>query len=225
MRFDSPSKRVHITGDFSDATSESFNSIMVLHLNALVSQFESIGDATPFSDNSTSDIHFAAMQSIIDKRNFTIDGVTINGFFNCHNPLAFAASTKNNPDILSQAQMLHATDHDLFIECQKPEIEGLCDATVFKFKNMLDLPSCTRLFNAIWSYHHNRHPDGALHKHKSRICADGSQQKYGIDYWQTYAPVVHWRSTVCMVLVLSVLLNLESRQVDYTQALSQATLL
>jgi hypothetical protein len=50
------------------------------------------------------------MQSIIDKRNFTIDGVSIDGFFNCHNPLAFAAGTKNNPDILSQAQMFRASN-------------------------------------------------------------------------------------------------------------------
>jgi hypothetical protein len=62
-------------------------------MNALMSQFESIADATPFSNNSTSNIDFAAMQSIIDKQNFTIDGVTINGLFNSHNPLAFAAGT------------------------------------------------------------------------------------------------------------------------------------
>jgi hypothetical protein len=114
------------------------------------------------------------MQSIIDKRNFSIDGVSIHGFFNCHNPLAFAAGTKNNPDILSQAQMFRATDRDLFVECQKPKIEGLCDASVFEFKNMSDLPSHAHLLNAIWSYCRKRRPDGALHKHKSRICADGS---------------------------------------------------
>jgi hypothetical protein len=175
-RFDLPSKRVRITGEFSNATSESFHSVMLSHLNALVTQFESIGNAIPFSNHSTSDLDFAAMQSIIDKRNFSIDGVSIDGFFNCHNPLAFAAGTKNNPDILSQAQMLRATDRDLFVDCQKPEIEGLCDAGVFEFKNMSDLPSHARLLNAIWSYRRKRRPDGALHKYKSRICADGSQQ-------------------------------------------------
>jgi hypothetical protein len=36
-RFDSPSKRVHITGDFSDTTSESFNSIMLSHLKEMLS--------------------------------------------------------------------------------------------------------------------------------------------------------------------------------------------
>ena len=52
---------------------------------------------------------------------------------------------------------------------------------------------------------------------------DGSQQQYGINYWETYAPLVHW-STIRMVLVLFALLQLKSRQVDYTQAFPQAPL-
>jgi hypothetical protein len=94
---------------------------------------------------------------------------------------------------------------------------------VFDFKDMSQLPSGARLLNAIWSYRRKRRPDGVLLKHKSRICADGSQQQHGIDYWETYAPVVHW-STVRMVLVLSALLKLKARQVDYTQAFPQAPL-
>jgi hypothetical protein len=219
----SPAKRFRLSGSFSDTTSDSYHSVMLSHLHSLVSQFESIGNTVPFSEHSTADIDFAAMQSIIDRRNFTFDGVHIDGIFNPDNPLAFAAGAKNNPDILSQAQMLKATDRDLFLDCQKPEIKGLVDAGVFEFKNMSELPSHAHLLNAIWSYRRKRRPDGVLLKHKSRICADGSQQQYGIDYWETYAPVVHW-STVRMVLVLSALLNLKSRQVDYTQAFPQAPL-
>jgi Reverse transcriptase (RNA-dependent DNA polymerase) len=99
----------------------------------------------------------------------------------------------------------------------------LFDANVFEFQSMDKLPPRARLLNAIWSYRRKRRPDGVLLKHKSRICVDGSQQQYGVDYWETYAPVVHW-STVRMVLVLSALLKLKSRQVDYTQAFPQAPL-
>ena len=88
---------------------------------------------------------------------------------------------------------------------------------------MSDLPPRARLLNAIWSYCRKQRPDGLLLKHKSRICTDRSQQQYGIDYWETYAPVIHW-STIRMVLVLSALLKLKSRQVDYTQAFPQAPL-
>lgn len=48
-------------------------------------------------------------------------------------------------------------------------------------------------------------------------------QEHGWDYWEIYAPVVAW-STVRLILVLSALLNLTTRQVDYTQAFLQADL-
>jgi Reverse transcriptase (RNA-dependent DNA polymerase) len=190
----------------------------------MVSHFDSFKASIPFSENSNESIDYAAMQSILDKHNVTFDGVSIDGFFNSDSPLAFTAGTKNNPDMLSQTQMLTASDREQFIEPQHPEIQGLCDADVFEFHPIADLPSGSRLLNAIWSYRHKRHPtDRVLLKHKSRLCVDGSQQQHGVDYWETYAPVVHW-STVCMVLILSALLRLKSRQIDYTQAFPQVTL-
>ncbi len=41
--------------------------------------------------------------------------------------------------------------------------------------------------------------------------------------WETYAPVVSW-STICLILLLSSILNLRTCQVDYTQAFPQAPL-
>ena len=191
---------------------------MRLQLSALYAQFEANHQATPFTSCSNQDLDFHAMHSIIDQWNIAFDGS-----FNIDNPLAFAAGAKNNPDILSQGQMLKATDREKFIALQLPEIQGLVDADVFKFHLMSDILLRARLLNMIWSYHGKCHPDGYLLKHKSQICANGSQQQYGINYWESYAPVVHW-STIRMVLVLSALLQLKSRQVDYTQAFPQAPL-
>ena len=73
----------------------------------------------------------------------------------------------------------------------------------------------------IWSYRCKWHPDGCLLHHKSRICADGSRQCYGIDYWQSFASVVQW-SKFFLCLTLSMMLGLESRQVDFTHAFLQA---
>jgi hypothetical protein len=52
---------------------------------------------------------------------------------------------------------------------------------------------------------------------------NGSQQEFGRDFWETYAPVVSW-STIRLVLLLSTILNLKTCQVDYTQAFPQAPL-
>jgi len=81
----------------------------------------------------------------------------------------------------------------------------------------------TCLLNPIWSYWHKQKPNGDISKYKSCICVDGSHQQYRIYYWNTYAPVVDW-STLCLMLILSTILDLSSHQVDYIQAFVQASL-
>jgi hypothetical protein len=136
----SPIKRLRTIGEFSNTTSDSYPDILRSHLNALVNQFKSFQKSIPFTPCSNKDLDFSAMQSIIDKRNLTFDGVSLDGIFNSNNLIAFAAGTKNNPDILSQAQMFKATDHEQFIASQLPEIKGLVDADVFEFQSMDKLP-------------------------------------------------------------------------------------
>ena len=145
-----PSKQLRMHGTFTDAPSDSFAEIMHLQLTALCTQFEANNKATPFTSCSTQDLDFHTMHSIIDQRNIAFDGS-----FNIDNPIAFAAGAKNNPDILSQGQMLKATDREKFIASQLPEIQGLVDADVFEFRSMSDLPPRACLLNAIWSYHRN----------------------------------------------------------------------
>ena len=66
-------------------------------------------------------------------------------------------------------------------------------------------------------------PDGSIHKLKARFCCRGFEQMEGLDYFQTYSPVVGW-ATVCLLLTLSVHLNLKTVQVDYTNAFIHAKL-
>ena len=117
--------------------------------------------------------------------------------------------------------MLRATDAAQFLAAQIPDINGQHQQGVFTYHRISKLPPHARLLNAIWSYKRKRSPTGALLKHKSRLCTDGSQQCAGIDYTDTYAPVVSW-GTVRLVLALAGMLNLHSRQVDFTQAFTQS---
>ena len=43
----------------------------------------------------------------------------------------------------------------------------------------------------------------------------------GVDYFETYAPVVQW-STVRTLLVMSIVLGLATKQIDYSNAFCQA---
>ena len=48
-------------------------------------------------------------------------------------------------------------------------------------------------------------------------------QQWGVNYWETYAPVVNWIS-VRFLLILSELAGLESRTIDFVLAFPQADL-
>jgi hypothetical protein len=54
-------------------------------------------------------------------------------------------------------------------------------------------------------------------------CVRGDQQVEGVDFFDTYAPVVAW-STTRLLLILFVVLGLATKQVDYTNAFCQADL-
>jgi hypothetical protein len=72
-----------------------------------------------------------------------------------------------------------------------------------------------------WAFKCKRFPDGLVRKLKSRFCARGDKQIEGVDFFETYAPVVNWQ-TVRLMLVMSLLLGLSTRQVDYTAAFVHA---
>jgi hypothetical protein len=68
-----------------------------------------------------------------------------------------------------------------------------------------------------WAFKIKRFPDFTVKKFKARFCARGDQQKEGIDFFETWAPVVQW-STSQIVMVLAAKLNLHSVQSDVTAA-------
>ena len=63
--------------------------------------------------------------------------------------------------------------------------------------------------------------DGVPYKFKGRFCVRGDLQKEGVDFFETYAPVVQW-STVRMLLTFVLANDWVTRQVDYTNVFAQA---
>jgi hypothetical protein len=60
-----------------------------------------------------------------------------------------------------------------------------------------------------WAFKIKQFPDGTVKKFKARFCACGDRQKEGINFFETWAPVVQW-STIRIVMVLAAKLGLES---------------
>ena len=60
-------------------------------------------------------------------------------------------------------------------------------------------------------------------KYKARLCAHGGIQRWGVNYWETYAPVVNWIS-VRTLLAVAKIHGLSSQSIDFVLAFPQADL-
>lgn len=139
------------------------------------------------------------------------------------NPMAYSAAKAANPNILGHSDAMKSDDADKFWTTMLNEMERLYECDVYEIVDKSTVPAASTILRAVWSHRRKTRPDGQIYKHKSRVCADGSQQKKGIDFHETFSPVVAW-STVRFLLILALVKNLKMRQVDYVQAFTQAPL-
>ena len=128
-----------------------------------------------------------------------------------------------NPNILSHSQAKKSIDWDKFVEAMKEEIQRMIDNNIFKLVKKSTVPRNQRILRGVWSHRRKTTPAGEVYRHRSRLCVDGSQQTHGIDYTETYSPVVSW-VTVRILMIFAKIYGLHMRQVDYVQAFPQAYL-
>ena len=81
----------------------------------------------------------------------------------------------------------------------------------------------TRTVMSIWSFKRKRFLNGTLNKHKARICVDRGMQTWGLNYWETYAPVVKWAS-VRLLMTIAKIHDLPSKGIDFVLAFTQTDL-
>ena len=138
------------------------------------------------------------------------------GILNDLSPMAFAARA-NAGDTPRWNDALHGPNADGFWRAMLAELTTLSKLgaweVVRRTPDMEVLPST-------WAFRIKRFPTGLVRKLKARICVMGNRQ-IDVDPFECYAPVVAW-STVRTMLILSVILNLQTVQVDYTSAFCQA---
>eukprot|EP00804_Cyclotella_cryptica_P001339 CCRYP_014116-RA/>CCRYP_014116-RA protein AED:0.21 eAED:0.11 QI:0/0/0/0.5/1/1/2/0/277 len=74
-----------------------------------------------------------------------------------------------------------------------------------------------------WAFCLRRFPNGLAKKFKTRFIIRGGRQVEGVDFFETWAPVVQW-TTVWSVMVWATRMNLVSAQDDITAAFPHAPL-
>jgi hypothetical protein len=145
--------------------------------------------------------------------------LNVDGSVNTTHPFSFATTTANN-EAYHFHQAMQEDDREEFIAAMIKELE---DHTMNNHWVLVERDKIgdTPTIKAIWSFKRKRRPDGSLLKHKARLCAHGGMQVYGVNFWDTYAPVVNWIS-IRMMLTLSVIHKLYTTSIDFTLAFPQA---
>ena len=134
---------------------------------------------------------------------------------------AFVATRRSDPDTLTLEQALQEPDADKFIEAMEKEIEDHTTRGHWKVVPISSVPQGNRPIMAVWSMKRKRDPAVEIIKWKARLGAHGGMQTKGVNYWETYSPVVSW-STVRLILILSLVLNWHARSLDFVLAYPQA---
>jgi histone deacetylase 1/2 len=84
-------------------------------------------------------------------------------------------------------------------------------------------PPGTNIIGSRWVFKIKHKADGSLDKYKARLVAQGFTQRYGVDYLDTYSPVVK-PATVRLVLSISMSRDWSVRQLDISNAFLHGTL-
>ena len=126
-----------------------------------------------------------------------------------------AASREDNPNWREATNGPFADDYWKAMQVEIATLESMGAWEI------VDRADDMNVIDSTWAFKCKRYPDGLIKKFKARFCARGDQQLEGIDFFETYAPVVQW-TTVRLMLILEVLLGLKSKQGDVTAAFLHA---
>jgi len=135
-------------------------------------------------------------------------------------PIAFLAEMMG--DIMYLHQALRQPDSRQFIQAVVKEINGHVDRNHWALVKRCEVPDDVEVLPSVWSMRRKRDlTTGAVAKHKARLNLHGGKQEYGINYYETYAPVVTWFA-IRLLIVFGLLFGWALRQVDFVMAYPQA---
>lgn len=130
---------------------------------------------------------------------------TINFMKNCEN-------FQENPLTLNEA--LKRQDKSKWTEAMEIELGNLRKNKTWE---LVKLPENRKALKSKWVFNIKRDKNGDIDKYKARLVAKGCGQKAGIDFQETFSPVVRY-SSIRLILALSVEYDFIIHQMDVVSA-------
>lgn len=111
-------------------------------------------------------------------------------------------------------EALNVPDADKWKEALEKEYGDLMRNCTWE---LVDRPKNKKVLTSKWVFVRKRDAHGNVVRHRARITIKGCQQRYGVDFWETYSPVVA-QEAVKLVLLLALHLGLSCKHVDFVTA-------
>ena len=136
------------------------------------------------------------------------------------NPIAFHAEMMG--DIMYYHQALQQPDAHQFAKAIVKEVNGHVENNHWQLIKRKDVPEEAQVVPSVWSMRRKRNlTTNEITKHKARLNLHGGKQVYGMNYYETYAPVVTWFA-IRLMIVMGIIFCWSLRQVDFVMAYPQA---
>ena len=126
--------------------------------------------------------------------------------------VSFVADEAQDP--LTYHEAMSRDDSKEWRKAMENEMQSLHENDVW---NLEELPAGRKAIGSKWVFKTKYDADGNRERYKARLVAQGFNQKYGIDYDETFCPVVRFES-VRTIIALAAQKNLQLRQLDISTA-------
>ena len=120
----------------------------------------------------------------------------------------------NLSDVKEPRSVSDALTSQEWVDAMEAEIDSLHDNRVWE---LVELPEGRKPVGSKWVYKVKMNPDGSIERCKARLVSQGYSQKEGLDYDETFSPVVRSES-VRSVIALASKNGLKMHQMDITTA-------
>lgn len=131
-----------------------------------------------------------------------------------------ARTNETNDDPTTFEEAIGRNDSDRWKIAMDNEIQSLAENNTWE---LVDKPYNKKTIKCKWVFKTKYNTKGNIIRHKARLVAKGCSQKYGIDYKETYSPVVRY-SSIRYLIALAVKLGLKIDQMDAVTAFLQGEL-